>query len=151
MQRLPNAPIRRICLILFLAAIVPVFAWAQSSNATISGVVTDQSGAPIPGVEVSLTTAVSGTVTRVTTNDDGLFSFPNLQQGSYEVKANAKTFRDYVAVLGLEIHLNESIRLPITLQIGTAEQTIEVVETASAINYETPEWSRERLRGREID
>src|SRR5437879_6943223 len=113
-------------------------AWAQSSNATISGIVTDQSGAAIPGAEVALSATVSGAVTTVITKEDGLFSFPNLLQGSYEIKASAKTFRDFVH-RGIEVHLNESVRIPITLQIGTAEQTVEVNANASALNYETPE------------
>jgi Carboxypeptidase regulatory-like domain len=137
-QRVPNALVRHLSVILSLVTVGPVSMWAQSSNATISGIVTDQSGAAIPGAEVSLTTTVSGTVTKITTREDGLFAFPNLQQGSYEIKAAAATFRDYVQ-RGIEVHLNESVRVPITLQIGTAEQTIEVVENASAINYENPE------------
>jgi Carboxypeptidase regulatory-like domain len=137
-QRVPNALVRHLSVILSLLTVGPVSMWAQSSNATISGIVTDQSGAAIPGAEVSLTTTVSGTVTKITTREDGLFAFPNLQQGSYEIKAAAATFRDYVQ-RGIEVHLNESVRVPITLQIGTAEQTIEVVENASAINYENPE------------
>lgn len=129
---------RGLSLMVCFATLLPLLTWAQSSNATLSGIVTDQTGAPIPGVEVSLTAAVSGTVTRVTTREDGLFAFPNLERGSYEIKASAKTFRDFVE-RGIEVHLNESVRIPISLQIGTAEQTIEVTANASAINYETPE------------
>jgi hypothetical protein len=84
--------LRRLGLIFSLVLVIPVLSRAQSSNATISGIVTDQTGAPIPGAEVSLTTTVSGTVTTVTTKEDGLFAFPNLQQGSYEVKARQKPF-----------------------------------------------------------
>jgi hypothetical protein len=64
-QRVPNALVRHLSVILSLVTVGPVSMWAQSSNATISGIVTDQSGAAIPGAEVSLTTTVSGTVTKI--------------------------------------------------------------------------------------
>src|ERR1700737_3015599 len=88
--------VRRLGLIVCLAALLPLSVWTQSSNATISGTVTDQTGAAIPGAEVALSATVSGAVTKVITKEDGLFSFPNLLQGSYEIRASSKTFRDFI-------------------------------------------------------
>ena len=124
-------------LIWILIPLVPV-ALAQTSNATIGGTVLDQSGATVPGASVTLTNTVSGTSTTVVTKEDGTFQFPNLVPAKYDLKASAKTFRDFIQ-RGLEVHLNETVRAPITLQIGDASQRIEVVENASPLNFETPE------------
>src|SRR5262245_19046801 len=74
-----------LALLLFL----PHTASAQSFNATLTGSVTDPSGASVPGVEVTLTSKATGSVAKSKTGSDGLFSFPNLQSGEYELKTSA--------------------------------------------------------------
>lgn len=123
---------------LTILLLVPIVAFSQTSNATISGTVIDQTGAAIPGVTVTLTNTISGTAVSVVTKEDGAFQFPNLVQAKFDLKAAAKTFRDFIQ-RGIEVHLNEQVRVPITMQIGANEQTIEVVENASPLNFETPE------------
>ena len=100
--------------------------------------VSDPAGAVVPGAEVKLTNTATGTVTSLSTATDGLFSFPNLQQSTYDLQVAAKGFRDFVQK-GITVHLNESVRVPVMLQVGTAEQTIEVVADASPLNFETGE------------
>src|SRR5437667_7258775 len=112
--------------------------FTQSSNATITGVVSDPAAAVVPGAEVKLTNTATGTVTSVATSTDGMFSFPNLQQATYDLQVAAKGFRDFVQK-GITVHLNEAVRVPVALQVGTAEQTIEVVADASPLNFETGE------------
>jgi len=110
----------------------------QSSNATITGVVSDPAAAVVPGAEVKLTNTATGTVTSLSTGTDGMFSFPNLQQATYDLQVAAKGFRDFVQK-GITVHLNEAVRVPVALQVGTAEQTIEVLADASPLNFENGE------------
>src|SRR5258707_938253 len=70
--------------------------FTQSSNATITGVVSDPAAAVVPGAEVKLTNTATGTMTSLTTSTDGMFSFPNLQQATYDLQVAAKGFRDFV-------------------------------------------------------
>ena len=70
-----------ICCLLIMSLLIPVAGWAQSFNATISGNVTDPSGASVPDVELTLTLLSTGATAKTTTGADGLFSFPNLQSG----------------------------------------------------------------------
>ena len=111
---------------------------AQSSNATISGSVLDQSGAAVPRAEITLKAVESGNQQKQTSDSGGLFSFPNLQQGAYELEASATGFRNFVQK-GITIHLNDSVRIPVALELGQATQTVEVDANASALNVETPE------------
>src|SRR5438552_169451 len=69
---------------------------AQVGTGTIAGVVTDSSGAVLPGAAVSVTNTQTGAVTSVKTNDQGLYIAPDLIVGVYEVKAAKQGFETQV-------------------------------------------------------
>ncbi len=123
---------------LFSLVVFPSVAWGQSFNATISGSVTDPTGAAIPGAELTLTAVSTGAIAKVTSGPDGLYSFPNLQRGEYELKVSAKGFRDFVQ-RGIVVSLNEKARVDVNLTLGAAVQTVEVRANASPLNYENAE------------
>src|SRR5712691_5687439 len=81
-----------LCLNLFFSAPVE----AQVSGATLSGLITDPSGAGIPGANVSIKNAGTGEVREVPTNGDGFYSAPNLLPGKYEVTITAQGFTKVV-------------------------------------------------------
>ena len=122
----------------FLLALLPVLAWAQAFNATITGTVMDPSGAAVPNVELTLTSAATSAVAKSTSGPDGLFRFPNLQHGAYELKASAKGFRDFVQ-RGIAVNINETVRVDVKLELGTAVQTVEVLANVSPLNFENAE------------
>src|SRR5262249_1022972 len=64
-----------------------VQSFAQTSNATLGGTVSDATGALIPGVSITATNTATGIVNTVTTNEAGAYQFPNLQTGTYNVTA----------------------------------------------------------------
>lgn len=66
-------------------------AWAQESS--IQGVVTDESGAVVPGVEVTVTHLATGVTRNTLTNDAGFYSFPRLQEGRYRVEGSLPGFK----------------------------------------------------------
>src|SRR5258708_12595907 len=111
---------------------------AQSFNASINGTVTDPSGAAVPSAEVILTSVETGSVAKTTSGQDGLYAFPNLQRGGYELKASAAGFRTFVRK-GILININESVRADIKLEVGTETQVIEVSADVSPINFENGE------------
>ena len=111
---------------------------AQNNNATISGTVTDPSGAIVPNAQVELRSDTTAWKGMVTTGADGLFRFLNLQQGAYELHVSLKGFSDFVQ-RGIALNLNESVNVPVTLQVGSATQTIEVTANASPLNVENGE------------
>ncbi|MFN7999182.1 MAG: carboxypeptidase regulatory-like domain-containing protein [Bryobacteraceae bacterium] len=112
--------------------------WAQSFNATISGRVQDPSDAAVPDAVVTLISLGTGASSKTKTDSVGAFSFPNLQSGAYELKASAAGFKEFVQS-GITIVSNQVSRVPVTLEIGAASQTVEVAANASALNYDTPE------------
>lgn len=68
----------------------------QSLNGTVSGTVTDQTGAVIPNAQVLLTSVGTGAQAKFTTDPGGLYSFPNLLPGIYDIAVSAQGFREYV-------------------------------------------------------
>src|SRR5216683_3123104 len=67
-------------------------AYAQVSGATLSGTITDPSGAAIAGAMVSITNKATGVARAVTADSAGFYSAPNLLPGDYEVTATASGF-----------------------------------------------------------
>src|SRR5262245_54209624 len=67
--------------------------FGQVINATLSGGVSDASGALIPGVEIKATHTGTGVVSTVTTNESGTYRFPSLQPGPYEATASLPGFQ----------------------------------------------------------
>ena len=126
---------RTACLSLATLLCVAVSLHSQSSNASISGVVTDSSNATVAGAQLNLQSLDSAAVSKATSSEGGFFSFPNLPSGSYQLKVSAKGFKDFIQT-GIVLHLNDSVTLPVALEVGSASQTIEVNANASPLNFE---------------
>src|SRR2546425_12508475 len=70
--------------------------FAQTTNATLGGTVSDNSGALIPGVTITATNTDTGIVTTVITNEAGAYQFASLQNGRYSVRAELPGFQTQV-------------------------------------------------------
>ena len=126
------------CLAGIVLLLLSLNVWAQSFNATLTGSVTDPSGLPVPAVELTLTPVGTGVPVRVTSGSDGLFSFPNLQSGEYELRASITGFKEFVQ-RGIHVLSNQVARVQVKLELGAETQTIEVNENVSAINFDNAE------------
>jgi hypothetical protein len=113
---------------LFLLVLCPHQTRAQGLFGTISGIVTDPSGAVVTGAAVKVTNVHTNVTKTLTTNSAGVYSATSLNPGVYKVEADAKGFKTAVAnnVL-LEVSANPKVDL--TLTVG---QTSEVVEVTAA-------------------
>lgn len=85
----------KICC-LFLMLLVAIAARTQVSGATLSGAVTDKSGAVIPGATVVIRNIQDAQTRTLIANKDGFYSAPNLTPGTYEVKVTAIGFSTLV-------------------------------------------------------
>jgi hypothetical protein len=111
------------------------FLSAQTMNGSLSGTVTDQTGAAVPGAHLTLVAVAIGTQAKFTTREDGFFLFGNLQAGAYELRVSAQGFRDLVQT-GITVNLNQAVRLDVRLEVGAAVQKVEVNANASPLNFE---------------
>src|SRR6516165_1599757 len=91
------ALIRAALAILTLGFLTSVPTYAQVVGATVSGTVTDPSGAGIPAAQISIKNTATGVTTSITTDSAGFYTAPNLSPGDYEVTTSAKGFATQVA------------------------------------------------------
>src|SRR5690349_3185706 len=89
---------------------------AQGATAQISGTVTDQSGAVLPGVEVTATQTAMGVSRNTITNETGLYVLPNLPVGPYRLEAALAGFRSF-AQSGIVLQVNSNPAINIVLQV----------------------------------
>ncbi len=98
--------------------------FAQVINATLSGTVTDATGALIPGVEITATQIETGVVSTATTNESGTYQFPSLQPGPYRVNVSLAGFQSQI--FRITLGTSQQIRQNFTLQVGAVAQSVEV-------------------------
>src|SRR5438094_501604 len=82
---------------LALCTVIQLHGFAQTTNATLGGTVSDTTGALIPGVEVTATNTATGIINTVLTNEAGAYQFASLQPGAYKVTAALTGFQTQVA------------------------------------------------------
>src|SRR6266851_416748 len=117
-------------------------AYAQVSGATLSGTITDPSGAAIAGAKVSVANKATGVTRDASTDAAGFYSVPNLLPGPYEVTASASGFSNAKqADLTLTVGAQQVLNLG--LKIGEASQTVQVTEAASLVQTSSSTLSAE--------
>ena len=111
--------------------------YGQAASASLSGYVTDQNNAAVPDVIVRITNLDTQIATTARTGAAGLYVFPSLQPGSYEIKVSKEGFRDTV-VPHLSLGVQENISRDFVLTIGSATQTVTVnADPAAALVQST--------------
>ncbi len=103
----------------------PFTAHGQSFLASVSGIVSDQSGAVASGVKVTATDIARGVAFTATSNQDGVYVINNLIPSTYKITAEAAGFQTY-QLSEFPLQAKQDAGLNITLQLGTATQTVEV-------------------------
>ena len=116
--------------LLLCLSLINVF--AQTTNATLGGTVSDASGALIPGVMVTATNTQTGIVSTTITNETGAYNFPSLQSGQYKVSAELAGFQTQT-YNEVSLGVSQQVRLNFTLQVGTQSQTVEVNVAADTL------------------
>src|SRR5881397_2725498 len=113
-----------------------VAANAQVTGATLSGTVTDTSGAVIPGVTISIKNRATGVGRTVMADEAGLYSAPNLQAGGYDVTATQPGFSTVVQS-NITLTVGAQQQLNITMKVGETAQVVEVTEAAPMVQVST--------------
>lgn len=136
------------CLLALLLAI-PLVARAQQYSGSITGTVTDPSGAAVAGATVTATNTGTNATYTATTTDLGAFTFPQMTVGTYEVRVKHPSFKEFVAK-GVEVHTSTAAEVNAKLELGAASEMVTVeatdvqVQTASAAAGEVIEGQQVR-------
>ena len=119
-----------------LAVFAVAGAWAQQVTASISGTVTDPTGASVSGATVTLTNTDRGQDVRtLTTNRDGFYTATSLPLGTYTVKVEATGFKTD-SMTGLVLHVNDAVTVNRKLAVGSTSQQVSVEADALQLNFQ---------------
>jgi hypothetical protein len=138
LQRIPVT----LLVILAIAIFSAGNAYAQVSGATLSGTITDPSGAAIAGAKLTITNKATGVTHDAMTDAAGFYSAPNLLPGPYEVTAAASGFSN-AKQSDLTLSVGAQQVLNLSLKIGEASQTVQVTEAASLVQTSSSTLSAE--------
>jgi hypothetical protein len=123
----------RLCVLLISAVAVLL---AQTDRGVITGTVKDASGAVVPGARVSAVQITTNTNFKTTTTAAGDYTVPSLPVGTYRIRVESTGFKAYVAD-GIEVQPGSTLLVDATLEVGTAQQTVEVTANAQLLQSES--------------
>lgn len=107
-------------------------AMAQSaSQGTLTGQIVDQQGAVIPSAAVKMVDPSTNSAREATTNENGRYTIPNIQPGTYNVTVTKQGFTT-VKLTGQIIEVGQVLTLDVPLAVGATSTTVEVQATAGA-------------------
>ncbi len=124
---------------LAVVIISTVLAWAQVGSGTISGAVTDASGAVVPNAAIAVKNTQTGGVTQLTTNTQGLYVAPGLAVGNYEVEVRVQGFKTQVQAVVLTV--GSQLVVDVGLTTGAVSETINVTADAAQLQTASSEIS----------
>jgi Carboxypeptidase regulatory-like domain len=106
---------------------------AQNSHGSLTGQVTDSTGAIIPKAQVTVTNTDTGAIFQVVTTAEGFYTAPELPPGPYQISVESPGFEKYVRQ-GIHLETQQNATINIKMSIGTTEQTVNVSSDAPLID-----------------
>jgi hypothetical protein len=134
-----NTSVRKLCVValaLFAVSLTVVPASAQEVRASITGIVTDSTGAAVAGATVIVTSATSNVALETRTNVGGNYTTPFLNPGSYRLTVQFAGFKQYVRE-NIVLQTQDRARVDVSLTIGEVSESVTVSESVSMLETET--------------
>lgn len=132
-RRLDSSHAQGALLVLLFSPLVLI---AQSQKAQLTGNITDSSGALVPGVQVTVTNVATDDKRTTTSDEAGLYTVPLLEPGKYEITVKKEGFHA-VTRSGIELHVNQTARVDVVLEVGAVAESVEVTGGVAALQAET--------------
>src|SRR5438105_9025268 len=121
-----------VALTCWVALLMCVLARAQGATAQSTGIVKDQSGAVLPGAEITATKTDTGAVRMTISDETGSYVLPNLPVGPYKLELSLPGFRTFVQS-GIVLQVNGSPVVNAVLNVGQVSETVEVQANAAMV------------------
>ncbi len=128
-------------LLVLIFAGLPLAAPAQITTATIVGTISDPSGAVLPGAQITARNVETGLTRDVTSSEVGAYRIEFLPVGNYVVEVTAPGFKT-ASRSGIELQVNDTVRVDVTLVVGQVSETVTVNEAPPEVNTSTVEVGR---------
>src|SRR5688572_19200869 len=127
---------RLTLLVLAFGLVLPVAVFAQTGAASLTGIVTDQSGAAIPGATVTATNQATNVAYTAVSNEAGNYTITSLPVGSYIVKAELSSFKT-AATRPIQMEAMQIGRIDFKMEVGGLEETVEVTGETPVLQTES--------------
>ncbi|HWQ53835.1 MAG TPA: TonB-dependent receptor [Bryobacteraceae bacterium] len=108
---------------------------AQSTFGSVTGSVSDPTGAAVPGTTITAVHKTAGLTYTTESNDSGVFNLPDLRDGGYTIRATKQGFKEFIQE-ELLLEVRAIRRLDIRMEVGAVAETVEVTAGADAIETE---------------
>jgi Carboxypeptidase regulatory-like domain len=118
---------------LFACLLAPM--WAQIGTSTITGRVTDSTGAVVPNVKILVVQVSTNFTSTGVTNNDGIYRILSLQPGQYKVTFEGSGFKK--ASETVELRTGDTLAVDVALQVGSLTETVEVTGASALLETET--------------
>ena len=126
--------ILRLCLAAGAALVLATSSAAQSGLATVTGIVTDNTGGSVPGLTVTATNQATNIAYTGVTNDAGNYIITSVPIGSYVISVDMQGFKSVQSKADLAA--SQTARVDFRLELGSVEERIEVVATGAVLQTE---------------
>jgi outer membrane receptor protein involved in Fe transport len=127
----------KFAMLLLIVMLVPVMSSAQDASGRIFGTVYDPQGAVVPAVQITVTNTATQIVRTAVTDKDGQFQILALPIGTYKVTAEHTGFRTVIST-EQKLQINQALRIDVKLEVGAANQTVEVGAEAAPVETVNP-------------
>jgi hypothetical protein len=114
-----------LCCAVALLLSCPTATQAQIYYGTITGIVTDATGAVVSGATVTVKNIGTGKISTATSSESGQYFVAQLPVGTYELRVEQKGFKEFVAS-SVEVHTSSETKIDAQLQLGAASETVSV-------------------------
>jgi Carboxypeptidase regulatory-like domain/TonB dependent receptor len=126
----------RILTIALCSLLIPVAAFSQAGNGTITGTITDATGASIANASVQVANTETGTVFSAVSTQTGNYAAPSLQPGPYSISVAVNGFKKYTRN-GVTLAVAQTLNIDIPLEVGANTDVITVSAEATLLQTET--------------
>src|ERR1700730_6322058 len=122
-----------LCVILCVG-VMPIF--AQEVSGGITGRILDPTGSAVPNATIIVKDLDRGTEWPTTANETGIYAFPRLPPGRYELRVEATGFKSYVQP-EINLDVNQRARIDVNMQIGAVNESVSVSADAAILQTDT--------------
>ncbi len=136
-------------LLVAMLSLANTMLFAQGTAATVSGFVTDSSGATLPSATVTYTNTATGAVSKATTNSEGLYRVTGLLPGIYKAIIAMTGFKTAVQE-GVDLQIEAQVTLNYTLDVGATSEVVAVNADSSILETTSPTISQV-IEGRQVE
>jgi hypothetical protein len=123
----------KLCLVFALSLLIPASLEAQATGGRVLGRVADASGAVLPNVKITIVNDATGVSATTQSNDNGEYAFPQVTVGTYHIDFDLTGFKKNVR-RGVAVDLNQVVTLNMVMQIGAAQETVDVTSEAPLVD-----------------